>query len=106
MTDKELKTRIIKHFGELFGFTPEEMLEFKDCIDIEEITVTLSFYYKNCLYNAHSEYIRCAVNPMTESCEGCQDYEARKPVSQAQSSESSLNKIWLSPEEDEAWQDL
>ncbi len=30
-----------------------------------------------CEYNAHSLFLRCAVNPGAETCEGCRDYRSR-----------------------------
>ncbi len=30
---------------------------------------------RTCKYNAHSPYIRCAVNPDVDTCEGCRHYE-------------------------------
>jgi Family of unknown function (DUF6464) len=30
-----------------------------------------------CEYNAHSLFLRCAVNPGVDSCEGCRDYRSR-----------------------------
>ncbi len=31
-----------------------------------------------CVYNAHSLFLRCAVNPSADTCEGCRDYQAAR----------------------------
>lgn len=39
-----------------------------DCYGIGDLT---------CEYNAHSLFLRCAVHPSVETCEGCRDYRSR-----------------------------
>lgn len=70
MTEEEKKAKLIECWAGLFGFTPDEIEKLKVSLNAEEVTISLLFDYKNCLYNAHSELMRCAVHPMTESCEG------------------------------------
>lgn len=31
-----------------------------------------------CVYNAHSLFLRCAVNPGADTCEGCRDYQSAR----------------------------
>jgi hypothetical protein len=57
----------------------EQLANYLWTVEFDEFTsdllLDISIGDRTCKYNAHSPYIRCAVNPDVDTCEGCRHYE-------------------------------
>jgi Family of unknown function (DUF6464) len=57
----------------------EQLANYLWTMEFDEFTsdllLDLSIGDRTCKYNAHSPYLRCAVTPDVDTCEGCRHYE-------------------------------
>jgi hypothetical protein len=83
----EHKSSTPKHWDlpnpEPSGIEDEQLADYLLSIEFDEFTsdifLDLNIGDRTCKFNANSPYIRCAVNPGVDTCEGCRHYESTSP---------------------------
>jgi hypothetical protein len=64
---------------ELIEIEHEQLSDYMLTLDFDDFTsdllLDINIGDRTCKYNAHSPYLRCAVNPDADTCDGCHHFE-------------------------------
>ena len=80
---EQRKSSTLKHWDlpnpEPSGIEDEQLADYLLSIEFDEFTsdifLDINIGDRTCKFNANSPYIRCAVNPGVDTCDGCRHYE-------------------------------